>query len=255
MRLFSIRGVIDRRILVNYRVDPGVLAGLLPAPFRPRLVQGHGLAGICLIRLKAVRPRSFPSILGLTSENAAHRIAVEWDQDGIQREGVFVPRRDTSSRLNVALAGRLFAGVQHHARFHVQEHDGNYQIDVQGHGHMLKVAVEGRVTTGWPQASVFGSLSEASSFFEGGSLGYSPARRPGDFDGIELRCFGWQVEPLAIERVESSFFDDRSRFPAGSVQVDCGLLMRGIPHEWHRVEAAARSGPMPRKAGRTAKIA
>ncbi len=35
MRIPAIRGVIDRRILVNYRVDPSVLAGLLPEPFRP----------------------------------------------------------------------------------------------------------------------------------------------------------------------------------------------------------------------------
>lgn len=56
----------------------------------------------------------------------------------------------------------------------------------------------------------------------------------GGFDGIELRCFGRHAEPLVIDRVESSYFDDRSHFPAGSVELDCGLLMRGIQHEWHR---------------------
>src|SRR5439155_782844 len=52
-----IRGVIDRRILVNYRVDPDVLARILPQPFRPKLVNGMGMAGVCLIRLKHIRPR------------------------------------------------------------------------------------------------------------------------------------------------------------------------------------------------------
>jgi hypothetical protein len=51
MRLPVIRGVIDRRILVNYRVAPEVLAKTLPPPFRPKLYNGHGVAGICLIRL------------------------------------------------------------------------------------------------------------------------------------------------------------------------------------------------------------
>src|SRR6201997_2099537 len=104
MRIPTMRGVIDRRILVNYRVDAAVLAKLLPAPFRPKLVGGFGVAGICLIRLKHIRPRFLPAWLGLSSENAAHRIAVEWEQGGQTREGVFIPRRDTSSRLN-ALAG------------------------------------------------------------------------------------------------------------------------------------------------------
>jgi len=38
MQIPVIRGLIDRRILVNYRVDPDVLARFLPPPFRPLLV-------------------------------------------------------------------------------------------------------------------------------------------------------------------------------------------------------------------------
>src|SRR5438105_3781853 len=106
MQVPVIRGVIDRRILVNFRVDAAVLARLLPAPFRPKLVNGAGMAGVCLIRLRDIRPRSVPPFLGLSSENAAHRVAVEWDQDGDTREGVFIPRRDTSSRLNTLAGGR-----------------------------------------------------------------------------------------------------------------------------------------------------
>src|SRR5688500_5735928 len=79
MRLPVVRGVIDRRILVNYRVDPSVLTPHLPAPFRPKVIHGVGMVGICLIRLKGVRPTFLPSWLGFSSENAADRTAVEWD--------------------------------------------------------------------------------------------------------------------------------------------------------------------------------
>jgi hypothetical protein len=51
-------------------------------------MHGMGIAGICLIRLKQIRPRSLPALLGLSSENAAHRIAVEWEEHGAYREGV-----------------------------------------------------------------------------------------------------------------------------------------------------------------------
>ena len=52
MRIPTIRGIIDRRVLVNFRVDPDVLARVCPPPFRPQVVNGFGVAGICLIRLK-----------------------------------------------------------------------------------------------------------------------------------------------------------------------------------------------------------
>ena len=52
MQIPIIRGIIDRRILVNFRVGAAVLTRLLPAPFRPKLVNGAGMAGVCLIRLR-----------------------------------------------------------------------------------------------------------------------------------------------------------------------------------------------------------
>ena len=70
-------------------------------------------------------------------------------------------------------------------------------------------------------------------FFELGSLGYSATQTNGRFDGLELRCENWRVEPLEIDRVESSYFENESQFPRGSVEFDCALLMRGIRHEWH----------------------
>src|SRR5688572_7966261 len=108
MKIPVIRGLIDRRILVNYRVAPEALKKLVPEPFRPKLINGVGIAGICLIRLKEIRPSLLPAVFGVASENAAHRIAVEWDEKGMVREGVYIPRRDTSSRFNVLFGGRVF---------------------------------------------------------------------------------------------------------------------------------------------------
>ena len=82
-------------------------------------------------------------------------------------------------------------------------------------------------------SSVFGSLEEASAFFRAGSLGYSATPQPSRFQGLELRCLTWRAEPLEVEEVRSSFFEDESLFPRGSIGFDCALLMRGIEHEWH----------------------
>jgi hypothetical protein len=236
MKIPAIRGVIDRRILVNFQVDPEVLAKFLPAPFSPKLAGGSGIAGVCLIRLKEIRPRLVPSRCGISSENAAHRIAVEWSSSGQLHEGVYIPRRDTTSRLNTLLGGRLFPGFHHPAHFDVDEADGSYSVALCSKDGQVRLEVVGRVASELPHESVFSSLEEASVFFERGSVGYSATPNAGRFDGLELRSLSWRVEPLAVERVYSSFFSNKEIFPEGSVRFDCALLMRGIEHEWHARE-------------------
>ena len=93
----------------------------LPAPFRPKLVAGWGMAGICLIRLAGMVPAFLPLPCGLASENAAHRIAVQWDENGFVREGVFIPRRDTNALLNRLAGGRLFPGAHQAAKFIIKK--------------------------------------------------------------------------------------------------------------------------------------
>jgi hypothetical protein len=237
MKIPVIHGLIDRRILANYQVDPEVLARVLPPPFRPKIINGAGIAGICLIRLKHIKPQLISGDFGLSSENAAHRIAVEWTDNGLTREGVYIPRRDTSSRLNTLVGGRLFPGVHHHARFEVIEQDDYFQVALDSADGQVHVAVVGRVSASLPSTSVFRSLPEASAFFEGGSLGYSATFQSGEYDGLELRSFNWRVEPLAVERIESSFFENQALFPKGSLRFDCALIMRDIQHEWHGRES------------------
>jgi hypothetical protein len=233
MRIPIIRGVIDRRLLVNYRVAPDVLAPLLPAPFRPKLHHGYGMVGICLIRLRGVRPRFLPACLGISSENAAHRTAIEWDEGGQVREGVYVRRRDTNSWLNTLVGGRLFPGIHSHGRFKVKETNTHFEVTLCSDDGKTNLSVVGDLAADLPETSIFESLDEASAFFQMGSLGYSATPDPHRFQGLELRCRRWQVEPLAVSSVHSSFFDDRSLFPAGSIDFDCALLMRHIEHEWH----------------------
>jgi hypothetical protein len=242
MRIPTIRGLIDRRLLVNFRVDPEVLSHVCPSPFRPQIFNGFGIAGICLIRLKHIRPKRLPSFLGISSENAAHRIAVEWDANGVTRSGVYIPRRDTSSFLNAFAGGRIFPGVHNRARFDVRETKNEFHIAMDSVDGTANVAVDGQTTDELPEDSVFASVAQCSQFFEAGSLGYSPANLTAQFDGLELRTLNWHVQPLAVTNVKSSFFDDRQGFPDGSVTFDNALLMRGIDHEWHSRESLCCNG-------------
>jgi hypothetical protein len=236
----NMHGIIERRILVNFRVRPEAVRSLLPKFFRPKLVDGWAVAGICLIRLKDMRPRGFPAACGLTSENAAHRIAVEWDEAGTIREGVFIPRRDTSSTLQAAVGGRIFPGIHHPAEFKVNEQNGSVRLEMRSRDGTTSVKVHARLGSQLPAYSIFASLADASEFFARGSVGYSATKNPACCDGLELRTDSWKVEPLAVELVESSFFSNPIRFPVGEAQFDCALLMRNLPHEWHALPAIER---------------
>src|SRR5262245_39786975 len=131
MKIPVIRGTIDRRMLVNFRADPEVVAKLLPSPFKPLLAHGRAMVGICLIRLKNIRPRFLPIPWGISSENAAHRIAVQWELRGQPQEGVFIPRRDTSSLLNSMAGGSLFPGEHHRAKFTVREASDTFDLQMR----------------------------------------------------------------------------------------------------------------------------
>src|SRR5687768_12487571 len=168
MRLPTIQGIIRRRILANFRIDAEVMQKQIPARFRPKLHEGYAVGGICLIRLEHIRPRLMPEVVGLNSENAAHRVAVLWDDDGVTREGVFISRRDTSSPLNYLLGGRLFPGEQHQASFKVTESGTEIKFAMKSADEVVAVEIDGQAATDLPPSSIFSSVAEASKFFEGG---------------------------------------------------------------------------------------
>src|SRR5262245_12981702 len=169
----QVQGLIRRRLLVNFRVDPAVIQRRLPERFRPKLQRGHSVAGICLIRLESIRPPGLPESLGLSSENAAHRIAVLWEEDGQSKEGVFIPRRDSGSLFNRLAGGRLFPGEHGGAKFQVVDAGDRVDLRMESLDHQVRVEVKGTAATELPASSVFGSVEEASAFFEPGSTGYS----------------------------------------------------------------------------------
>lgn len=232
MNIPSLQGTIARRLLVNFRADPGVVHALLPRPFRPKLHSGQAIVGVCLIRLEAVRPAWSPLRLGLSSENAAHRVAVEWDEnDGTAREGVFIPRRDTGSRLNYVTGGRVFPGQHHFASFDVHEAGNEIRFKMRSQDEGAEVRLCGQVSQQLPASSGFASLEEASRFFQTGSLGYSVRRDSQALDGLTLETFDWRVEALDVSHVYSSFYE--RAFAPGSIEYDHTLLMRNIKHRWH----------------------
>jgi hypothetical protein len=179
-----------------------------------------------------IRPAGLPASVGVTTENAAHRIAVEWDGPTGTECGVYIPRRDTSSLITALVGGRLFPGEHHRARFQVREDGGRIAVAFQSVDGSAHAAVDSRLAASMPNGSVFASLDDASQFFRKAPLGYSATRSGDRLDGVELSCPSWRIEPLMVQSVESSFFDDRTLFPSGVAEFDSALVIRDVPASW-----------------------
>ncbi len=230
-----IQGVIARRVLLNFRADTDVVQRLLPAPLQVDQQNGHAIVGVCLIRLENLRPHGVPAALGFSSENMGHRVAIRYPgKDGI-RPGVFVWRRETDQRLVELLGGRLFPGVHHHARFQVNEYENHLAMDVTTEGGEADVHFSAAVSREFRQTPSFGSFDEVSEFFRKGDCGLSCSLRGDELEGLQLKTLKWEMVPIGIESQHCSFYSDPQRFPAGSIEFDCGFLMRGLLHEWHEL--------------------
>jgi uncharacterized protein YqjF (DUF2071 family) len=227
----TINCTIDRRLLVNYRIDPELMSKQVPWPLRPQVVHGWAVGGVCFIRLTSTRPPYLNRILGVRSENAAHRYAVEWDDHDGTRTGVYVPRRDTDSLLTSIAGGRLIPGRYHLARFSVAEKPSGLEISVESRDRQTRLHV---TATGSDDLGgrLFESVEDATTFFRLGSLGYSPRRHSGHLDAVALFSDSWAARPVQLAVMSSSVFDNEELFPAGSCTLDSALLMENLKAAW-----------------------
>lgn len=232
MRTPTIASRIERRLLVNYRLDPAAAARILPRGLRPDLAGGFAVGGICLIRLGQLRPRTVPARFGLRTENAAHRIAVLWDGPRGPQRGVYIPCRDTSSVLTAGLGGRIFPGEQHRAEFDVCESAGLLRVGFRSRDGKASARVEAAPGERLSGSLLFGDLEEASRFFRDAPTGYAARESGPGLDGVTLDTGRWEVTPTDLLSVESSYFSDAALFPPGAAEPDSALLMRDIEAGW-----------------------
>jgi len=257
--------VIERRLLVSYRIDPERVAALLPRPFLPRIVNGHAAGGVCFLRVRGVRARPGREAgrPGRAAEMVVHRFAVQWDSARGGQTGTYVPRRDTNSRAAAALgawsratgtpgassrvagtlgaspwvAGTLgaspwAAGACHYARFEVAESADLIRIRVRSRDRRVSLAVAAAPATGLSSA-LFAGPDEASDFFGRGTLEFSPAAGFDDrLDGVYLHTAGWAAAPMSVAQMRSSLFDDEETFPRGTCALDSAVLMTNVAARW-----------------------
>jgi len=232
-----LEGIISRRILLNFRCDPATAQKLIPPPLEVETHRGFAIAGVCLIRLEQLRPKGLPKIVGVSSENMAHRIAIRFPTEEGMKPGVFIWRRETDQKLVQMLGGRAFPGVHSAAQFHVSENAGQLTMEVRTEGGQTDVAFAAKYGTDWRPTPAFSDFPEVSEFFKMGDCGFSCSLRGDELEGMQLRTLRWEMSPLEVQLKHCVFFANNARFPSATVEFDCGLLMRGLPHEWHELNS------------------
>lgn len=224
----EIIGKINHRILSNYRIEPQVAQSVLPKEFKPKLINGFAIGGICQVSLSDMRPNGLPVIAGTNSHNAAHRIAVISPAG----EGVYIPRRDTNSILNSISGGRIFPGIYMKSDFKVITDGRRYKVNIRDTYGKTIMNIECSISEKLNQSSVFEDIDEISDFFKYGNIGWSRNRTDDGYDAIELKTAGWKMEPLKVNDQFSAYFNDETIFPKGSVTFDSAMIMRNLEHSW-----------------------
>src|SRR5262245_12877904 len=138
----ALEGVIRRRLLLNFRMDPDLVAPLLPEPLEVLTHRRFAIVGICLIGMERLRPKGLPRWLGFTAENMSHRIAILYPTSTCMSAGVFIWRRDTDQCLVSLLGGRLFPGAHQSAAFTIDDRENSISICVRTHDGAADVRFE-----------------------------------------------------------------------------------------------------------------
>ena len=237
MRFAPVRGVIERRLLVIYRLDPKVAKELLPPPWQARLIGGYAVAGIALAHLGRLRPAGLPPVAGLARESVTHGIAVEWESARSLYTGVFVTHHDSA----VAGRGRR---LRRAPRFTVDERTDGLRVAYTGRDRTVRVDVDVSLAANLAGSALFPDVRAASRFLElDGEGGAAWGPRP---KGLRLSARDRSIGAARVLSATSTVFANTSVFPPGSVHLDSALLMRDLvlaPAPLERVRAARRAAP------------
>lgn len=218
---------IERRIFVTYRADPDAVRPLVPERYDLRLTDGWAIGGVCLLRLGNTRPRHMPRWVGVSSENAAHRISIV-GPDG--EPAIWSPRRDTDSHLTARLGRTLYPSAPGTARFDIGQDDERFNVQaVDADGHTV-ASIDATRTDALATTSVFADVAALDDYYRSTRHGYSPTSDPESDGCITVDFEQGEITPLAVRRSHSTVFDPL--VAAGSAALDHVVLMRQLSSTW-----------------------
>ncbi|MHB0957569.1 MAG: hypothetical protein ACYC0X_26110 [Pirellulaceae bacterium] len=228
MRKLTDCGVVDRRVLILYRVVPEVLSEALPWGVRALEIHGRAVAGIAFARHRMAKSRLLPARL-VSSHTASHFVVVTGSQQSGGRDAALVTRCDCSSRFRLWIGGRP---IYHHARFRVVEERESLELVGDSDDRAMHLSLRAHVVRNLPHGSIFRTPGQAMEFLRacageldltlGGAVEMDTSET-----GRRLR-----LQPLKVERLESSIFENLRRGALERVEFDSAYWVRDDEFAW-----------------------
>lgn len=229
MRPPTLEGTIERRLLISYRADPDIVRTHLPTGSRHTPSRATP-SSVSASSNSASTPPACPerSASGPSTARTATPSSTPTDNPPSTS-----PAETPTRRSSHPPAGDSSPAATTEPRITATEDEHNLRVTLDSRDDLIHVTVKAHPTDQLPGDSVFADPATASAFFEHADTGYSDTTRIDCLDALILETANWSATPLAVDEVDSSYFDNSDRFPEGSITLDHGLLMRDIHHTWH----------------------
>jgi uncharacterized protein YqjF (DUF2071 family) len=223
-------------VSLNYAVDSGALARMLPAPLEPEIWKGTAWVQVLVSSLRDMRPQGLGALFGVSFYQASYRAAVRYRrQGGSWRRGGYFLRSETNHPVMQAVGNRLTEFKFHEfglADMAVVRDGADLTVAIDAHepGGKLVAVLDTTPRREPPEGSVWRSLAEL----------HEPLVECYDALGID-RDNGW-LYVLTIDRepwnatfaeVKELYCEALSTGPlSASARLDSALHIERCAYKW-----------------------
>jgi len=224
------RGLVRRRFLINYPVEPALLEPFVPPGGELSLHQGKAWLSDCFVHISHMRPSVMPPGLGMSFHYLIHRTRARLPfPDGKKREAVLVLDPTIDSRL-LKTFGSAMTGVPFKRRPIEFVTDGSaWRLGVRdGKELIYEAMIRGSsFGTDMPTNSPFADLSSADEFLLGVSYGGSWNKQAGTLKILAETHNPWQAKVGTCDTRQHAFLE---RLGIDIPRADHVITMVDCPH-------------------------
>jgi hypothetical protein len=248
----TMRGVIDRCVLLNYRTPVSSVERFVPRGLRLRTKGGFAFWNVVVCRVHRMRHALAPAALGITYCHVAYRLLVEAElADSSVVSGLHFIRSDANNGL-VGLGGNIMSDFRFHgALIDITQTDTRFTATGRSHDGVgnFDLTARDKPAVKLSAGSPFQSRTEAAEFLKYTPVGLAPNRA-----GSALRLSevlrnesAWHSTPLEVDRQFFAFFHSARQ---KAVTLELAERVEPIDYRW-RIGRSARLAPLPAEASPT----
>jgi len=235
---FAVTTVFRDCFLVNFDIEPRVLAKALPSPLRPATYEDRAWLSIVIARMERMRPVFIPRALGITYNQIVYRAVV--DCQG--RRGVHFLRSDADNPLMAAFGNAMSFFRFHRSEVSIRRLGSEIAVDVRSQGGTADIHARfdlARRDESLPSTSRFRDLNEAKNRLVQLFDAYHPSSGRRTIDVVSIDRSDW-VLSVVPNTGTYRYMEASTAFPAGSAHLDSIFYVQDLRYRWHRLATIPR---------------